>query len=102
MGRQYCLDCKQHVNAEKKSRWVPFFAGWGAILIVVSLLFITAANNRAYGATPLFWILLIILGAPILFYPSLSSGKERCPICKGTNFTEMEPQPEMEHISTIN
>jgi uncharacterized membrane protein YhaH (DUF805 family) len=94
MGRKWCLDCGQYVNAEKKSRAVPFFVVWGAILVVEALLFITAANNRASGAMPLFWIFLITLGSPILLYPLLSSGKERCPICKGTNFTETNPKTD--------
>ena len=88
MGRTWCLDCEQYVNAERKSHFIPFFAGWGAILIVEVMLFITAASNRASGAAPLFLIFLITLVFPIFLYPALSSGTERCPICNGTNFSE--------------
>jgi len=92
MGRKWCLDCEQYVNAERKSHSIPFFVGWGAILIVEAMLFITAANNRASGAEPLFWLFLITLVSPIFLYSALSSGKERCPICRGTNFTETNPK----------
>lgn len=90
MGRKWCLDCEQHVYAEKKSMSTPFFIVWGIVLIIEVALFLTALSNTGRGSQPevMYLPILITIIVPFIFYLHLEEGKERCPICNGTNFTE--------------
>ena len=94
MGRKWCLDCEQFVNAEKKSLSIPFFIVWGIVLIIEVVLFMTALSNVRRGSQPevMYIPILLTIIAPFIFYLYSYEGKERCPICNGTNFTETNPK----------
>ena len=89
--RRKCLDCNQFVEAKKKSFSTIVIIVWAVVMIIEVLFLLISISNLRRGSSPevMFVPLLITIIIPLFIYWGRSK-EERCPICKGKNFSKKE------------